>query len=130
MMIPGREARLMTKKSFYVEALKQQFYTCKVMAENEEDAHNMATGMWAKPSWRWTQEQEDELSKGIEKGTYQDWELDSLEILDIGLDRGTVWCGECYEQGKEDTCTCSEQNHKCTPDNHVGTCDDCMTKED
>jgi hypothetical protein len=122
----------MTKKQFYVEALKQEFYTCKVMAETKEEADELAKEMWpgdeAFPSHWWSDEQVEEITKGLEEGTWENWASNGAMDVDIGLDRETVWCSICYEQGK-DTCN-FPLNHKCSPERHVGTCDDCMTKKE
>tara|TARA_Y100000593_G_C4270450_1_gene317100 strand:+ start:110 stop:394 length:285 start_codon:yes stop_codon:yes gene_type:complete len=94
----------MAKKSFFVSALKQQFYECKVIAETKEEADELARELWFN----------DELGSDC---VVVDWKPAPNEILDIGLERGDegVW---------------EDSGHKCTPDNHVGTCDDCMTKEE
>ena len=99
----------MDKKSFFVSALKQQFYECKVMAETKEEADELARELWFEGPT-------EEISEGLEDGTWDDWEPTPNEILDIGLERDDegVW---------------EDSGHKCTPDNHVGTCDDCMTKK-
>tara|TARA_Y100000034_G_C6902599_1_gene417816 strand:+ start:1039 stop:1335 length:297 start_codon:yes stop_codon:yes gene_type:complete len=78
----------MTKRIFYVSALKQQYYDCKVIAETKLEADVLAREMWFEGTHPRDGRDTEEMLKGLEDGTWQDWEPAPNEILDIGLERG------------------------------------------